>query len=83
MDDIVVDKVMELYWRPENPLLIPEISNAPAYAQLLLLGARPRGARLLPFGIDFTKYANFPLGAKKMNEECAGAVRPRTTSWSA
>ncbi len=30
MDDYAkVDKVMELYRRPDNPLLIPEISNAP------------------------------------------------------
>ncbi len=48
MDDYAkVDKVMELYARPDNPLLIPEISNAPAVRALLLPRARPRDARLL------------------------------------
>ena len=48
MDDYAkVDKVLELYRRPDNPLFIPEISNAPAVRALLLPGARPRDARLL------------------------------------
>ena len=70
MDDYAkVDKVMELYRRPDNPLLIPEISNAPAYARFFFLALGHQTLGFSPFGIDFTKYANFPLGAKKMNEE--------------
>ncbi len=70
MDDYAkVDRVMELYRRPDNPLLIPEISNAPAYARFFFLALGHGALGFSPFGIDFTKYANFPLGAKKMNEE--------------
>jgi beta-galactosidase GanA len=64
-----VDKVMELYRRPDNPLLIPEISNAPQYARFFFLALGHEAVGFSPFGIDFTKYVNFPLGAKKMNEE--------------
>jgi beta-galactosidase GanA len=70
MDDYAkVDKVMELYRRPDNPLLIPEISNAPQYARFFFLALGHQTLGFSPFGIDFTNYANFPLGAKKMNDE--------------
>jgi beta-galactosidase GanA len=70
MDDYAkVDKVMELYRRPDNPLFIPEIANAPAYARFFFLALNHGTLGFSPFGIDFTKYANFPLGAQKMNEE--------------
>jgi beta-galactosidase GanA len=70
MDDFAkVDKVMELYRRPDNPLFIPEIANAPAYARFFFLALNHGTLGFSPFGIDFTKYANFPLGATKMNEE--------------
>jgi beta-galactosidase GanA len=70
MDDYAkVDKVMELYRRPDNPLFIPEIANAPAYARFFFLALNHGTLGFSPFGIDFTRYANFPLGATKMNEE--------------
>ena len=70
MDDYAkVDKVMELYRRPDNPLLIPEISNAPQYARFFFLALGHETLGFSPFGIDFTNYANYPLGAKKINEE--------------
>jgi hypothetical protein len=60
---------MELYRRPDNPLFIPEIANAPTYAPYFFLALGHGALGFSPFGIDFTKYVNFPLGAKKMNEE--------------
>lgn len=79
MDDYAkVDKVMELYRRPDNPLLIPEISNAAAYARFFFLALGHEALGFSPFGIDFTKYANFPLGARKMNEE---ALAPFTLNY--
>jgi beta-galactosidase GanA len=70
MDDYAkVDRVMDLYRRPDNPLLIPEISNAPQYARFFFLALGHETLGFSPFGIDFTNYANFPLGAKKMSEE--------------
>ncbi len=68
-DHAKVQRVMELYRRPDNPLFVPEIANAPAYAPYFFLALDHGAIGFSPFGIDFTKYANFPLGAKKMNEE--------------
>jgi beta-galactosidase GanA len=68
-DHAKVDKVMALYRRPDNPLFIPEISNAPAYARFFFLALDHGAVGFAPFGIDYTRYANFPLGAKKMDEE--------------
>jgi beta-galactosidase GanA len=68
-DHAKVDKVMALYRRPDNPLFIPEISNAPAYARFFFLALDHGTLGFAPFGIDYTRYANFPLGAKKMDEE--------------
>ena len=68
-DHAKVQRVMELYRRPDNPLFIPEIANAPAYAPYFFLALDHGAIGFSPFGIDFTRYANFPLGAKKMNEE--------------
>jgi hypothetical protein len=70
MDDHAkVDRVMELYRRPDNPLLIPEISNAPQYARFFFLALGHQTLGFSPFAIDFTTYTNFSLGAKQMNEE--------------
>ena len=70
MDDHAkVDKVMELYRRPDNPLLIPEISNAPQYARFFFLALGHEALGFSPFGIDYTGYSGFPLSAKKMDQE--------------
>ncbi len=62
-------KVMDLYHRPDNPLFIPEIGNAPGYAPYFFLALGHGALGFSPFGIDYTKYVNFPLGAKTMDEE--------------
>jgi len=70
MDDYAkVERVMELYRRPDNPLFIPEMGNAAIYAPYFFLALDQGTIGFSPFGIDYTRYANFPLGAKKMNEE--------------
>ena len=68
-DPAKVQRILELYRRPDNPLLIPEIANAPEYARFFFLALGHGTIGFAPFGIDYTGYANFPLGAKRMNEE--------------
>ena len=48
-----------------RPLLVPEIGNDPLFARYFydVLGAQAIG--IVPFGIDYTGYSNFPLGAKE------------------
>jgi beta-galactosidase GanA len=70
LDDYAkVQKVLDLYRRPDNPLFVPEISSAAAYAPYFFLALDHGAIGFSPFGIDYTRYTNFPLGAKKMNEE--------------
>jgi len=70
MDDYAkVQKVLDLYDRPDNPLLVPEIANAPAYARFFFLALGHQALGFAPFGIDHTGFVNFPLGATRLNEE--------------
>ena len=56
------------YARPDNPLLVVEIGNDPAYARYFyhVLGAG--GIGFAPFGMDYTGYSNYPLGASAEGE---------------
>ena len=70
MDDPVkVRKVLDLYGRPDNPLFIPETSNAPQYAPFFFLALGHQAIGFSPFGIDDTGYSNFPLGAKEVDHQ--------------
>jgi beta-galactosidase GanA len=62
-------KILELYRRPDNPLFVPEIGNAPEYARFFFLALGHQAIGFAPFGIDYTGFVNFPLGAKRLNEE--------------
>jgi beta-galactosidase GanA len=70
MDDYAkVEKVLEHYLRPDNPLLVPEIGNAPGYARFFFSALGHGALGFAPFGIDDTGYVNFPLGARRLNDE--------------
>jgi beta-galactosidase GanA len=62
-----VARVIELY-RKGGPLLVPEIGNDPVFARYVydVLGNQAIG--IVPFGIDYTGYSNYPLGALDVNE---------------
>jgi len=70
-----VYRVIELY-KPGGPLLVPEIGNDPVFARYFydILGAQALG--IVPFGIDYTGYSNFPLGAKNVDEAIDAFARP-------
>jgi beta-galactosidase GanA len=60
---------LDHYSRPDNPLFVPETGNAEEYARFLW-AALGRGAiGWSPFGMDQTQYVNFPLGARKLDQE--------------
>jgi beta-galactosidase GanA len=59
-----VSRVLELYRRFGNPLFVAEIGNDRAYARYFFATLGAGGIGFTPFGIDFTGYSNFPLGAK-------------------
>jgi beta-galactosidase GanA len=70
MDDYAkVQRILELYRRPDNALLVPEVSNAPEYARFFFSALGQGAFGFSPFGIDYTGYVNFPLGAKGLSEE--------------
>ncbi len=68
-DPVKVNKVLERYGGRENPLFIPEISNASEYARFFFSALGHQAIGFAPFGIDYTGYGNFPLGAPRVTEE--------------
>lgn len=68
-DHKTVDKVLELYARSDNPLFVAEIGNDQPYARYLFNTLGHQAIGFTPFGMDFTDYANYPLGAKTVNNE--------------
>jgi beta-galactosidase GanA len=70
-----VARVIELY-KSGGPLLVPEIGNDPVFARYFydVLGAQAVG--IVPFGIDYTGYSNFPLGAKNVDEAIEAFAGP-------
>ena len=68
-------RVIELY-KPGGPLLVPEIGNDPLFARYFydVLGAQAIG--IVPFGMDYTGYSNFPLGGKNVDEAIDAFARP-------
>ena len=56
------------YARPDNPLFVAETGNDPAYARYVFATLGRRGIGWSPFGMDYTGYANYPLGAAQVDE---------------
>ncbi|MHA4870088.1 GH35 family beta-galactosidase [Duganella sp. PWIR1] len=80
---------LDHFQRKDNPLMVPEISNAPEYVRYTfqVLG---RGAiGFSPFGIDYADYSNFPLGHKATDKTMTepfgkiyAAFRPMERQWA-
>jgi beta-galactosidase GanA len=60
--------ILQLYDRPDNVLFVPEMGNQPVYARYLYAVLGRHAIGYSPFGMDFTGYANYPLGAKSIDE---------------
>ncbi|BDT59440.1 beta-galactosidase [Massilia varians] len=59
-----VNGVLAGFQRPDNPLLVAEMGNAAGYARYVwqIVGRGALG--VVPFGIDYASYSNYPLGSK-------------------
>jgi beta-galactosidase GanA len=57
-------KVLDLYRRPDNALFVGETGSKPSYARYLFAALGHQGIGFSPFGMDFTGYSNYPLGAR-------------------
>ncbi|WP_395944805.1 DUF5597 domain-containing protein [Brevundimonas sp.] len=57
------------YGRPDNALFVAETGSDTQYARYLFETLGRGGIGFSPFGIDYTGYSNYPLGAKAITEE--------------
>jgi beta-galactosidase GanA len=62
-------KVLDAYRRADNALFVAETGNAPEYARYFFAALGHGAIGFSPFGMDFTGYANYPLGAPKVDRE--------------
>jgi beta-galactosidase GanA len=62
-------KVLDSYRRADNALFVAETGNAPEYARYFFAVLGHGAIGFSPFGMDFTGYANYPLGAPKVDRE--------------
>lgn len=71
-DHKTVARVMDLYAREDNPLYIAEIGNDQPYARYFFTALGHGALGFAPFGMDYTDYTNFPLGAENLDDETIG-----------
>jgi beta-galactosidase GanA len=62
-------RVLELYHRPDNALFVAETGNDAPYARYAFAALGQQAIGFSPFGVDYTGYSNYPLGAKVINRE--------------
>lgn len=60
-------KVLDLYHRADNALFVAETGSALPYARYLFTALGHQGIGFSPFGMDFTGYSNYPLGAREVD----------------
>ncbi len=77
------------YTRPNNPLMIVEIGNSSDLARYFYAALGHRTLGYAPFGMDFTGYWNYPLGAKSMDSATIApfaakyhAIGPMAREWA-
>ena len=61
--------VLDRYSRPDNPLFVAETGNAAPYARYVFAALGHGAIGFSPFGMDFTGYSNWPLGARKVDAD--------------
>ncbi len=72
-DTASIRRTLEQYSRPDNALFVPETANKPDSARYFFDIVGRRAIGYTPFGMDFTGYANHPLGAAKVD---AATIEP-------
>jgi beta-galactosidase GanA len=88
-DHKTVARVMDLYSREDNPLYIAEIGNDQPYARYFFTALGQGSLGFAPFGMDYTDYSNYPLGASTMDDETIahfaevyGLFAPMARDWA-
>lgn len=66
-------KVMDLYGRADNPLMVPETGNAAVYAHYVYAAIGHGAMGWSPFGLDLSRYSNQTEGPEAME---ANALKP-------
>ncbi len=61
--------VLDRYARPDNALFVAETGNRVEYARYLFPTLGHDGIGWSPFGMDYTRYSNYPLGSKHVNPD--------------
>ncbi len=61
--------VLDRYARPDNPLFVAETGNRDEYARYFFSALGKQAIGWSPFGVDYSRYSNWPLGAKKMDAD--------------
>jgi beta-galactosidase GanA len=61
--------VLDRYSRADNPLFVGETGNDVPFARYFFPALGQQAIGWAPFGIDFTRYSNWPLGARRMDDE--------------
>lgn len=61
-------RTLEQYGRPDNALFVPETSDTADNSRMLFEVLGRGGVGFSPFGVDYTGFTNFPLGAPKVDE---------------
>lgn len=61
--------VLDRYARRDNALFVGETGNDAPFARYFFSALGRQAIGWSPFGIDFTRYSNWPLGAKRMDDE--------------
>ena len=61
--------VLDRYSRADNPLFVGETSSAATYARYLFAALGHGAIGFSPFGMDYTGYSNWPLGARKVDAD--------------
>ncbi|HBK47245.1 MAG TPA: glycoside hydrolase, partial [Xanthomonadaceae bacterium] len=61
--------VLDRYARPDNALFVAETGNRTEYARYLFPALGHDGIGWSAFGIDYSRYSNYPLGAKHVDQD--------------
>ena len=63
------ERVLDAYARKDNALFVPESGNAAEYARYFFAALGHGAIGWSTFGLDLTKYSNWPLGAEVVDEK--------------
>lgn len=66
-------RILDLYRRPDNALFVAETGNPTPYARYFFAVLGHQAIGFSPFGMDFTGYSNYPLGAARVDPETVAA----------